>query len=158
MNISLSFFAVVEIIIIITIYGVFKLLDHLELKKMNAHQSRILDASIQINLSEIMGTFDQFIDLVMTEYLQLNVEFNDIKYINSELEEDLLRKISKQIMSTISPFMISKLSLIFHINNEKELADIVSKRVYLKLLEYITKINAIKDESTRNVNMFSDNK
>lgn len=143
-------FLLVMIVIILSLKGVglliFKYLELKEQQKMNEHQITILNSSLDINLPEIIATFESFVDMLMRRYLDLNVNFQEIEYINAELEEELLRKISSEVVENISPFMIAKLSLVYNIYTEEDLSDIVAKTVYIKLLDYIQNVNSIKDK------------
>ena len=104
-------FLLVMIVIILSLKGtgllIFKYLELKEQKKMNEHQITILNNSLDINLPEIIATFESFVDMIMRRYLDLNINFQEIEYINAELEEELLRKISSEVVENISPFMIA---------------------------------------------------
>ena len=143
-------FLLVMIVIILSLKGtgllIFKYLELKEQKKMNEHQITILNNSLDINLPDIIATFESFVDMIMRRYLDLNINFQEIEYINAELEEELLRKISSEVVENISPFMIAKLSLVYNIYTEEDLSDIVAKTVYIKLLDYIQNVNSIKNK------------
>lgn len=138
---------VVKILILaVLFYVLIECLNLREQKKMNGHQVSILNSSIDIDIENIIGTFEMFVEIVMKQYLDLNITFKDINYINTELEEELFRDISTEVMSQMSPYLISKLSLVYKIHNEDDLATVVTRTVYLKLLDYIGNINSIKDK------------
>ena len=130
----------------VAVFSAVQILTLLEQKRMNREQIRVLDSSIQFDLAEIVATFETFIDLIMSRYLNLNRNFKESTYINSEEEELLLREISKEVMNNISPFMINKLGLIYNISSDEDLADLITKTVYLKLLDYVSNNNAIKNK------------
>lgn len=153
-----SIIIIVPIIILLSIakYNQFK-----TEQIMNEHQFRILDASMQVNLEEVISLFDGFIDIVMQEHMQLNFDYKDISYINTELEEELLRNISNKVMDRISPFIVTKLSLIYRIESDDDLAELITTRTYLKLLKYITQLNSIKEniqKTTPNISLITKNK
>ena len=157
-------FEIILLVMIVLLVGIFiggyisnTVLNHKrfeEEKEMNDHQYRILDASIEIDFNNIISTFEAFIALQMEEYLQINFNYKDISFINSEMEEELLRNISKKVMTSISPFMISKLSLIYHIQSEDDLADLITTRTYIQVLKYVIEMNSIKNgNETPNISL-----
>lgn len=132
--------------IAVVVFSIIQILSLLEQRRMNNEQIRVLNSSIQLNLPEIVATFETFIDLVMNRYLALNRNFKEADYINSEEEELLLREISTEVMETISPHLVNKLGLIYNIASDDDLANIITKTVYLKLLDYISSNNEIKNK------------
>lgn len=129
-----------------------------EEKINNEQQFRILNASVQIDLNDVVLTFDSFIELELQEYLQININYKDITYITSDLEEAILRDVSKKIMEDISPYMINKLNLVYNIETEEDLARLITNKTYLRVLDYVTETNGIKekiDKSLPNINMIS---
>lgn len=137
-------FCIIFFLAVIT-FSIVQILTLREQKRMNREQIRILDSNIQFDLAEIIATFETFVDLIMGRYISLNRAFKD-EYINSEEEELLLREISKEVMETISPTLINKLGLIYNISSETELADVITKTVYLKLLDYVGENNQTKNK------------
>ncbi len=129
----------------VIIFSIIQILTLKEQKRMNNEELKILHTNMQFDLAEIVATFETFIELTMGNYLILNRDFKEDTYINSEEEELLLREISKEVIGTISPFMVSKLGLIYNIEDEDDLADLITKAVYLKLLKYVAENNAIKN-------------
>jgi len=139
---------IVGLVIFFIGYGVNAILNYKrfnEEKDMNAHQYRLLDASIDIHFADIISTFESFISLQMEEYLQINFNYKDISFINTEMEEELLRNISTKVMESISPFMISKLSLIYRIESDEDLANLITSRTYIQILKYVTDMNSIRN-------------
>lgn len=130
--------------IAVTVFSLIQISTLREQKRMNREQIRILESNIQFDLAEIVATFETFIDLMMSRYLTLNRNFKEAEYINSEEEELLLREISKEVMDKISPFMVNKLSLVYNLGTNDDLADLITKSVYLKILDYISQNNSIK--------------
>lgn len=131
--------------IAVVVFSIVQILTLCEQKRMNKEQIRILDSNIQFDLAEIVATFETFVNLIMSRYLNLNRNFKEEDYINSEEEELLLREISQEVMQNISPSLIYKLGLIYNISSEDDLADIITKTVYLKLLDYVTENNKTKN-------------
>lgn len=136
----------IGIVLFVISFSYFKYNENKEQKRMNDHQITILNNSIEIDLPDIIGSFDAFVEMIMNQYLDLNFNFRtDSNYINTEMEEELLRNISKEVMDSISAFMVHKLSLVYKIVDEDDLANIITKTVYLKLLKFVTETNAIKE-------------
>ena len=130
----------------VIVFSTIQILTYREQKRMNKEQVKLMESNIQFDLAEIVATFETFIDIIMDRYLRLNPNYIDNnKYINADEEEVLLREISSEVMKEISPFLIHRLGLVYNIESDVELADIITKTVYLKLLDFITKNNAVKD-------------
>lgn len=132
--------------IAVIVFSIIQILTYREQKRMNRSQMKLMESSVQFDLAEVIATFETFVDIIMSRYLSLNLNFKEENYINSEEEELLLREISKEVMEEISPFMVSRLGLVYNISSEDDLANIITKTVYLKILDFIRKNNSVKDE------------
>lgn len=107
---------------------------HLERYKVN----------MEINVDEnIIKFLDELIENTFNEYLVLNIECNEnIKYIKTELETQISKDVSYQVLKKLSPVFMDKLSLIY---NRDEIPNIVSTKVYIYTLNYVIEKNRPKE-------------
>lgn len=91
-----------------------------------------IDMNVQIDYG-LGALLDRLILDAFDEYLILNVEYKDIGYVDGKLEDIITREVSRMVIESISPVIMTKLSTLY---NMDKFADIVSKKVYLKTMDY----------------------
>lgn len=96
------------------------------------------------NLENIYQILDRFILEVFNEYKILNLEFREFDYINSELEKNILEDIITLINYKISPQLLNKLYTIYDTTSSEKVQDLIYRRVYIQLLDYVMEKNKIK--------------
>ena len=52
---------------------------------MNDHQVTILNNTIEIDLPEIIGSFEAFVEMIMNQYLDLNFNFRSDSFVSCSL-------------------------------------------------------------------------
>lgn len=117
--------------------------SQLELTKNQTILNTIIDVEkIEKNLNDI-------VDTSFTDYLLINTIPEDVDYIRSEKELEMVTSISTAVIGRITEYMIAKLSLIYKIESIEDLSDIITNKVYIKVMAYVVDINSI---NTRNGN------
>ena len=115
-------------------------------KKVQNLKKQLNLREYEINVSTIVddntfGLLDKLVSDCFLEYVVLNVEYKEIQYIDSELEKEITKAVSYMVLERLSPTLITKISLVYNVNN---LADLVSKRVYLQVVNYSIEKNMTK--------------
>lgn len=100
----------------------------------------------EINVSSLIddttfGLLDKLISECFAEYVALNVEYKDISYIDANLENEITKAVSYNVSERLSPTLITKVSLVYNINN---LSDLITKKVYLHVINYSIEKNRPK--------------
>lgn len=115
-------------------------------KKVQNLKKQLNLREYEINVSTIVddntfGLLDKLVSDCFLEYVVLNVEYKEVQYIDSELEKEITKAVSYMVLERLSPTLITKISLVYNVNN---LADLVSKRVYLQVVNYSIEKNTAK--------------
>ena len=92
------------------------------------------------------AVLDRFISEIFDEYRILNLEFRDIEYINSEMEKNILEDIITLVNYKMSPQLLNKVYSIYDITSNDKIQDLIYRRVYIQLLNYIMEKNKLKVE------------
>lgn len=127
-----------SITLVVVILYIFKKIKNLK-KQLNLKEYEI-NVSTTID-DNTFGLLDKLISDCFLEYIVLNIEYKDIQYIDSELEQEISKAVAYTVLERLSPTLITKISLVYNVNN---LADLVSKRVYLQVLNYSIEKNTVK--------------
>lgn len=135
--INLLLILVCLLLLAIILY-IFKKVQNLK-KQLNLKEYEInISTTIDDNT---FGLLDKLISDCFLEYVVLNVEYKDIQYIDSELEKEITKAVSYMVIERLSPTLITKISLVYNVNN---ITDLVSKRVYLQVVNYSIEKNMTK--------------
>lgn len=117
---------------------IFKKVQNLK-KQLNLREYEInVSTTVDDNTFNLL---DKLISDCFLEYVVLNVEYKEVQYIDSALEKEITRAVSYMVMERLSPTLITKISLVYNVNN---LTDLVSKRVYLQVVNYSIEKNTAK--------------
>lgn len=128
----------IYLLLLTIILYIFKKVQNLN-KQLNLKEYEI-NVSTTID-DNTFGLLDKLISDCFLEYVVLNVEYKDIQYIDSELEKEITKAVSYMVIERLSPTLITKISLIYNVNN---ITDLVSKRVYLQVVNYSIEKNMAK--------------
>lgn len=128
----------IYLLLLTIILYIFKKVQNLK-KQLNLKEYEInISTTIDDNT---FGLLDKLISDCFLEYVVLNVEYKDIQYIDSELEKEITKAVSYMVIERLSPTLITKISLVYNVNN---ITDLVSKRVYLQVVNYSIEKNMAK--------------
>lgn len=128
----------IYLLLLTIILYIFKKVQNLK-KQLNLKEYEI-NVSTTID-DNTFGLLDKLISDCFLEYVVLNVEYKDIQYIDSELEKEITKAVSYMVIERLSPTLITKISLVYNVNN---ITDLVSKRVYLQVVNYSIEKNMTK--------------
>lgn len=128
----------IYLLLLTIILYIFKKVQNLK-KQLNLKEYEI-NVSTTID-DNTFGLLDKLISDCFLEYVVLNVEYKDIQYIDSELEKEITKAVSYMVIERLSPTLITKISLVYNVNN---ITDLVSKRVYLQVVNYSIEKNMAK--------------
>lgn len=100
----------------------------------------------EVNISSdtsdnVMNLLEKIIEECFAEYTVLNIEYQDIPYIDAELEKEIVKNVAYKVTERLSPTLISKISLVYNINN---LSTLISERTYLHTINYSIQKNTMK--------------
>lgn len=126
------------LLLLAIILYIFKKIQNLK-KQLNLKEYEInVSTTVDDNTFNLL---DKLISDCFLEYVVLNVEYKEVQYIDSGLEKEITRAVSYMVMERLSPTLITKISLVYNVNN---LTDLVSKRVYLQVVNYSIEKNTAK--------------
>lgn len=126
------------LLLLAIILYIFKKVQNLK-KQLNLKEYEInVSTTVDDNTFNLL---DKLISDCFLEYVVLNVEYKEVQYIDSALEKEITRAVSYMVMERLSPTLITKISLVYNVNN---LTDLVSKRVYLQVVNYSIEKNTAK--------------
>lgn len=99
-----------------------------------------IESTIDESINEQL---DSVIKEVFNTYLIFNVAYKDIKYINSDMEKEMIYAVKDLVKDRLSPAMLSKLSMYY---NTAALGDIISEKIHLVVMNYVVENNELKSE------------
>ena len=105
-------------------------------KKINNMSRELILREYEINISS-----EKIIEECFLEYTVLNIEYQDIPYIDAELEKEIVKQVAYKVSERLSPTLISKISLVYNIEN---LSTLISERTYLHVINYSIERNSMK--------------
>ena len=89
--------------------------------------------------NEIIKHLDYLITEGIEEYILLHINPNDnIHYINSKLETEIIDYLKKEIPERISSVLYDKLTFMY---SEKYIGEFIGKRIYLSVTQYVLDFN-----------------
>ena len=134
----------ITLTVFIIAIGTFIYLWYKNKKEIN----KLTEYSINISAS-IDETIPQLIEAIVSEcfneYIVMNIEYQQIQYINAELETKILKEVGALVAKRMSPAMLSKLSLYY---NLKHISEIISDKLYIIVLNYVLEHNSTKDDKS----------
>lgn len=115
------------------------------IKKINNMTKEFKLREYEVNISSdtsdnVMNLLEKIIEECFLEYTVLNVEYKDIPYIDAELEKEIVREVAYKVSERLSATLISKISLVYNINN---LSTLISERTYLHVINYSIEKNSM---------------
>lgn len=100
--------------------------------------------NIESNIDEsINEQLDGIIQEIFNTYIVFNIAYKNIKYINSEMEKDIIYAVKELVKNRLSPAMLSKLSMYY---NTTAIGEIISEKIHLIVMNYVVENNEIKTE------------
>ena len=108
-------------------------------RQLRFNQSYML-SNLVIDIEAISEMFDILIDSCFIEYFLFD-PVEEGTYMNAEMEKKIATDITSSVISRITAEILSKLRLIYIIDTEEELSDIVAKKVYLRVTDFIVSNN-----------------
>lgn len=114
--------------------------------KNKKESNRISEYTTNIN-SEVSESIPELIEGLIIDcfqdYIVLNVEYQQINYIDDTLESKITKEVGALVAQRISPALLSKISTYYSL---KEIGSIISDKVYLTVLNYVLEKNSIKED------------
>ena len=108
-------------------------------RQLRFNQSYML-SNLVIDIDAISEMFDILIESCFIEYFLFD-PVEEGTYMNAEMEKKIATDITSRVISRITTEILSKLRLIYIIDTEEELSDIVAKKVYLRVTDFIVSNN-----------------
>ncbi len=100
-------------------------------------------SNLMIDIGAISEMFDVLVNDCFMEYLLFN-PINDDVYINAEKEREIITDVTSSVVFRLTDEILAKLSLIYVINTEEELSDVIAKRVYIRITDFVVAHNTMK--------------
>ena len=108
-------------------------------RQLRFNQSYML-SNLVIDIDAISEMFDILIESCFIEYFLFD-PVEEGTYMNAEMEKKIATDITSRVISRITTEILSKLRLIYIIDTEEELSDIVAKKVYIRVTDFIVSNN-----------------
>ena len=108
-------------------------------RQLEFNQSYML-SNLIIDIDAISEMFDILIDSCFMEYFLFD-PVQEGTYMNAEMEKKIATEITSKVISRITTGILSRLKLIYVIDTEQELSDIVAKKVYIRVTDFIVSNN-----------------
>ena len=117
-------------------------------------KNRLGFMGLSINVKEIDESIEDFVEICLNEYLAYNPQLQTEVYINSTLERQIVDEVTKLCVNRISPVLLDKFSLCYSSN---AIGDVISRKVYMRVLIYQIDHEHAKKEEIERVNSIKDN-
>ncbi len=130
-------FALVILFLSLAITAIYN--SYVNNKQLKFNQSYML-SNLIIDIDAISEMFDTLIDSCFMEYFLFD-PVEEGTYINAEVERKIAIDITSKVISRITTEILSKLRLIYIIDTEEELSDIIAKKVYIRVTDFIVSNN-----------------
>ena len=117
-------------------------------------ENRLGFMGLSINVKEIDESIEEFVEICLTEYLAYNPQLQTEVYINSTLEKEIVEEVTKLCVNRISPVLLDKFSLCYASN---ALGEVISRKVYMRVLIYQIDHEHAKKEEIERVNAQKEN-
>lgn len=134
---NIIFFAICTILIMTAVYFIGILLNYkIARDTINFHMLELqLKTPINSNVSQLL---DEFIEDCFTDYLALDAELLNYKYINEDQETKIVNNVVNLVADRISTTMHKQLSVYY---NEKAIPEIISTKIYELTISYVVQFN-----------------
>ena len=136
---TLIIFGIIVILIIATASMVSKLFNKWIKLKYDALELKKYDIDTHLNVTDNIETrLDTVIESCFQEYSLMNLIYKTNWYIKEEEEIQISKDICSLVSDRISPVMLKQLELYY---NEDAIYDVIAKRVYFKVTNFVIEHN-----------------
>ena len=91
-----------------------------------------------ITLEECESLLDEFITREFDNYSILNLNYQDIEYVNSTMENEIMKDVINIVQERISDNLIIKMNYFY---SKKAISDIIAEKVFILTTSYSLSIN-----------------
>lgn len=123
--------------------------NYLKSKASVAADTMIRDT--KYNEDEIMKHLDYIINEALSEYVVFNINPQNVFYINSKLENEIVEHLTEEIPKRLSPTLLTQLSMIY---NDDYIGTFLGRHIYLSVVDYVLSFNVdhenVKKETSSN--------
>ena len=91
-----------------------------------------------ITLEECESLLDEFITRESDNYCILNLNYQDIEYVNSTMENEIMKDVINIVQERISDNLIIKMNYFY---SKKAISDIIAEKVFILTTSYSLSIN-----------------
>ena len=91
-----------------------------------------------ITLEECESLLDEFITREFDNYCILNLNYQDIEYVNSTMENEIMKDVINIVQERISDNLIIKMNYFY---SKKAISDIIAEKVFILKTSYSLSIN-----------------
>lgn len=148
----MSLYNVIMIVLISLIFFVFiiwavvDIVIKLEKNDIDESQSQEIDILMQDDsVDKINNILDTHIKNAGNNYISLTLNYSDELYITEAIEHEMSTYIFQSVKKNITPALIKTLSLIYIINSEDQLDELLKFRIKLYLITEIVRLNQDTD-------------
>ena len=91
-----------------------------------------------ITLEECESLLDEFITREFDNYCIVNLDYQDIEYVNSTMENEIMKDVINIVQERISDNLIIKMNYFY---SKKAISDIIAEKVFILTTSYSLSIN-----------------
>jgi len=142
MEVLLSLVLISLIVLFLSLAGTTIYNSYVNNRQLEFNKAYML-SNLEIDIDSISAMFDMLVNDCFMEYLLFNPIDEDV-YINAEKEREIITDITSKVIFRLTNEILSKLSLIYVINSEEELSDLVAIKVYIRVTDFVVSHNTMK--------------
>lgn len=121
--------------------------DSVKVAKINDATERLKIYS-EYDFDKIDSRIDKYINEAGQTYKINNFEYRDQEelYLNQEDMEKMIKEMTNDVMSRITPAVLSLIELSYNINSNEDLIKLICEKIKVYVLSYSLETNAIIDD------------
>lgn len=90
------------------------------------------------SVDSTMALLDQIINDIFSRYVLMNIEAEQVLYINEEMIHRIMFNVMKEAYLSMSPLLMNRLASIY---NRDYMDDIVAKKIQMITMSYVISVN-----------------
>lgn len=113
------------------------------LKAKNGVSVDTMIRDTKYNEDEIIKHLDYIINEALSEYVIFNINPQNVFYINSKMENEIIANLTEEIPKRLSHTLLTQLSFIY---DESYIGTFVGRHIYMTVVDYVISFNMEHDK------------